>query len=1401
MRLFTFLPSTLPVALAVLFTFSPVLSAQTSYTWDGGGGDNNWSTTNNWTPAGAPVSGNSVTFGDAGADGGGSNLVTSVMDAAMPGVAALRFENGSGLTHHLDLDGQTLGVTDLLGVGSNTFGQTCEATLSNGALLLGNAGDRIPNVRIGFRNAMGADIDGRLTLSVSNFSAYAGNFDVGRIDGSDQDGVRGTLDLRACNGATIDATRIRVGSVNGNNIGSQSCAGVLRLPLSGTTDIRTPNFWVGDSNPHGNTAPLSKVEFGSNTVVHVDNLAIARRKMRAIAEFGTGGGVLTIEGHTQPGADLHIGYNNVGTGTTSDGQLLAGGGTLNATLGELVLGLHGSGNGGGRGTLVMDAGAVRADTVAMALTDVSGNSTSDGKTSGTLEMNGGTFTVAGGVSDGNGTSTILVDEGALVVSNGFSVDVLRVGHNVGTGTVHAAGAVRVGTGNQTVSVALRDSGSASAYGSVDFSDASSVTINAAELRLGAVTGGPGGYQCTGVVRLSETGTNRLSLNTLRVGDSTRSGNTADTCEIRFGSGTNVVAVNEINIGQRKSIGVATVSANGIVVVSSRGGGAANLYVGRNNVNTASDCEGMLDTTNGTLVAQFDQVVLGLHDTGNGSGTGLFAMGPGRVSANRVVLSNPSAGGTSANPLNTRGTLRMVDGVFDVSGDVVDLGGTSRLDVEGGQLTVRGDLVVDTVNLGGGPATNGTLTLDSAGASQTWLVDSFDQRAGAALKVSAGPSSTLLVVKDAVFEFGALLDVGVAHGGGPNTNEAEATHWIGGSNVWDDTTHAHWSDETPAEHVMVESNDAFTVLVATNSLADSGLSAASSNWAVNVVTAGATGRVDVTWLGSPLEFGQRWAVIDAASAVAVRPGGLLLGDTSGSGAGASGLTVYDGRLDVAGGITGDGGNGMVRMHGGDVRVDGGLAVPLAVYGGRLDVSGAVTNGGWIPIEGGEVTVEGDFVAGTFRLGYQGRTGTLLVTNGAVRIGDAGAPQVVDIGRRDGNPGSSTTAAADFGGAGGVTISASELRIGTADQSNGSVMGGTLTLSAAGTNRVNAATVMLGHSPQEGGGQWPGGPTNALHFGGGENVVSADVFYVSWRKVVGHMDIVPGGSLSMCGLNQAGTKLRIGFNDTSTGTTTDGVLDLSGATFDAALDELLVARHNRSSGRGRGTFIMDDGAVTVANNVELARVSVGGTSSNPKGTLAAVTLNGGSFDVGGQIVGGGGTSRLTLDGADVTAGSVRDVEDLTLSAGSLTTPLFTNGVGTATFAFSGGALAAETIGLGTNLVQTGGVLTPGGEGLGYTRIAGGCELRSGSWQLDVAGDTNDFVSVEGVLTLGPGSTLDTGNLSLSPPATNVYVVAQYDTLNGTFADVNGLPAGVEVAYGYGPAANQIAFVERGTLLIVR
>jgi hypothetical protein len=215
------------------------------------------------------------------------------------------------------------------------------------------------------------------------------------------------------------------------------------------------------------------------------------------------------------------------------------------------------------------------------------------------------------------------------------------------------------------------------------------------------------------------------------------------------------------------------------------------------------------------------------------------------------------------------------------------------------------------------------------------------------------------------------------------------------------------------------------------------------------------------------------------------------------------------------------------------------------------------------------------------------------------------------------------------------------------------------------------------------------------------------------------------LNLTGLNNAGVDLAIANNSTSpTGATTDNVVDLSGGTFNATIDELTIGRFiYANAGGAQGTLIMTAGTAT-ANTLTMAVSS----SSSPLNTKGTLTLRGGSFTVNGDVTSGSGVAALSIDGGSFTAdnillasGSTVGQATINLAGGTLSAASIGKGEGSLAFNFTGGTLHVGSFGTSANrmnLVQTGGTLSPGNSA-GLTTIEGNYQLTSGTLALELDG----------------------------------------------------------------------------------
>jgi len=305
--------------------------------------------------------------------------------------------------------------------------------------------------------------------------------------------------------------------------------------------------------------------------------------------------------------------------------------------------------------------------------------------------------------------------------------------------------------------------------------------------------------------------------------------------------------------------------------------------------------------------------------------------------------------------------------------------------------------------------------------------------------------------------------------------------------------------------------------------------------------------------------------------------------------------------------------------------------LRVYNGTVTVGGGVVSGAGtstLELREGTMTVADGLSVGTLTVGlmdYDGGTATLTVDGGAVSIG-SGSENVM-IGRRTGTTGGTPMptfqATADFSAASGVTINANQVLIGTisgAPSGEGTVEGD-LILSTTGTNTIRANLIVVGDSSDRG-----STVDNTIQFGSGTNIVETDLLRIGYRKTKGTMTVASGGTLTLGGKSGAAADLDIGVNVDSTGANNVSLLDTTGATLNATLDQVRIGRQLSGGGSGNGTLTFDAGTVT-ANDILLAQ------GSRAWGTIRQL---GGTMTVSGNITDGGGTSALRIEGGTFNAG---------------------------------------------------------------------------------------------------------------------------------------------------------------------
>ena len=381
-------------------------SASDAATWDGGGGDGNWTTAANWAGDIAPIAGDLLQFG------GTTNLLT----------------NNNFATNTL-----FGGVDFLAGAGSFTLG-------GNAMLLGGNINNNsVANETINFTTATVTSnavsyLQGGLVLdgATSNVSiSGGGSLSLGQVTFGSVPKSANVSTLNINNSVTASGLSVQTKSTSANVINIASgqtftVTGTVNLGTMTTTtaegNLNTNVNFTGGGN-FSNTGGNFYVGFGANNLGAGDR-NVARVDMTALTNFSyTGGANFGVGWMTRPDAQLRLpsGSNTIVAATIGVGNSGKTGTTASDNNGSQTARLF-----LGTGTNTINAGQIDIGNI---------------KGSGSIEWQGstGTVTIAG---QAGGTSTANITLGRQSSATGTSTasQLLLAGHNA---TVQA-GTVTVG---------------------------------------------------------------------------------------------------------------------------------------------------------------------------------------------------------------------------------------------------------------------------------------------------------------------------------------------------------------------------------------------------------------------------------------------------------------------------------------------------------------------------------------------------------------------------------------------------------------------------------------------------------------------------------------------------------------------------------------------------------------------------------------------------------------------------------------------------------------------------------------------------------------------------------------------------------------------------------------------
>ena len=519
----------------------------------------------------------------------------------------------------------TLTIADRTNGNSTTTGTF---TQSGGNLAVGTGTEDLVIGRNG--SNVGGDAVGSLVISGS--TAVTINVDDLILGRNGTYGVpsantnsTGTLDLALASSVDIDANNVIIGLGGSNRAYGE---GSLLLSDSGTNTITATNVTVGDSSNTNNDAGTSTLELGQANTINVDTFTVGGEKSVGEVTIDAGG-TLTLNGKGGVGAetDLFVGNNSAsGTGTNNNGVFDLSGGTLNATLDDLVIGSYaGTGSGSGNGEFTMEAGTVTANAVTLA----SSVGTNAANTDGVLNQNGGDLTVDGSITSNGGSAVYNLSGGTLrflTLDNAGGT----FGFNFSGGTI--ANLSGQDLNNVDVDVNLTGAGPRV----IDIETGQTGTFQAA-----AALTGTGGFEKTGGGTLiltgasSYSGDTQVSAGTLSVVNTTGSA-TGNSNEVIVADGTSLIGTGSVD-------SEVTVEDGGFVAPGLLAGDIEDLGTGDLNLEAGSTYTADLSgAASDTIVANGDVVIAGDLDIVYGAG----AIVPGTV---YTLIEN--TGGTTTGQFN------------------------------------------------------------------------------------------------------------------------------------------------------------------------------------------------------------------------------------------------------------------------------------------------------------------------------------------------------------------------------------------------------------------------------------------------------------------------------------------------------------------------------------------------------------------------------------------------------------------------------------------------------------------------------------------------------------------------------------------------------------------------------
>lgn len=564
------------------------------------------------------------------------------------------------------------------------------------------------------------------TLTVSG--ATSGFRVGGTVNGASQ-----TLDMSNLSNFTFDnsAQNFSVGGQVVASAGTGNTSGTLTL-ASGSNVITARQFGVGDVGRSVSSAAnnVGVLNLGQSNHINADTIQIGNNQSNGTVRFAAGvtNGELVLRGTdgASPVAQWNIGAGSSSNYTASVGNVDLRGGTVDASVTNLLIGQSSFGTVTNSATGTLTLGDGRLDATAITLGKQDATNSGAGRVSGTLTINNAAVTAqtltlgdrAG--RTGSATATVNLNGGELrtgAIVSGAGPATRNFNWNGGTlgniagndATVSIPTITLAAGGNQQLDVQGTD----------------------ATANVSATLNGAGGFTKTGAGTLALTGNNTYaggttvndglvrfsSLSNFGTGNITLNGG-----GLQWASGTNADVSSQLNAlganggvfdtnGNDVTLASSLTGANGVLVKQGAGTltlAASNTYGGATQINAGTlAVNGSIQSATNTIGA-------------NGTLSGFGTVHGNVFNAGTIAPGAGVAGDTQYGKLTITGNYVGQGGKLFVNSDLSGDGAPSdQLVIDGGSASGSTNVVVhNTAATPGGTTGNGILVVSALNGGKT-----------------------------------------------------------------------------------------------------------------------------------------------------------------------------------------------------------------------------------------------------------------------------------------------------------------------------------------------------------------------------------------------------------------------------------------------------------------------------------------------------------------------------------------------------------------------------------------------------------------------------------------------------------------------------------------------------------